>query len=154
MDWQEFAGMAPFAVITALVTWAGTAWKYRDSRIKEKAEQTDRIEMHRDDLTFDLLKAAREEIAGARIEMVTLRDEVKTLRALEQHFYHFQQALEHLEAVLYSGPEKRIQNERAAKAFLQRMKRLQAAKGTIANESQRAASAVHLAEGKIEDIGS
>jgi hypothetical protein len=29
-----------------------------------------------------------------------LRDEVKKLRAMENHFYHFQQSLDHLEALL------------------------------------------------------
>jgi ABC-type Zn uptake system ZnuABC Zn-binding protein ZnuA len=64
---------------------------------------------------------------------------------MENHFYHFQQSLDHLEALLFSAtPEEKANAERNARAFLQRMRRLNEAKGTIANEAQRAASSVHL----------
>jgi multidrug resistance efflux pump len=77
-------------------------WRYRDKKIEKRIEHDDRLEIHRDDLTFELLQTARAEVAGARVEMGELRDEVRTLRALEQHFYHFQQAIDHLDAVLYA----------------------------------------------------
>jgi multidrug resistance efflux pump len=129
-------------------------WAHRDKIRKEKAEHGERLEIHRDDLTFELLKAARDEVAVARIEMESLRDEVQTLRALEQHFYHFQQALDHLDAVLYAETaDERATAERAAKAFVNRMRRLNEAKGTVANEAQRASSAIRLAEGRISRVG-
>jgi N-dimethylarginine dimethylaminohydrolase len=140
---------------TGLLTWLGTTLVNRNTnrnaaaerKAKEKIEQDDRLEIHRDDLTFELLKTAREEIAGARAEMSTLREEVSTLRALEQHYYHLQQALEHLDAILAaSSPEDRVTAERAARAFVNRMRRLNDAKGTIANETQRLDSGMKLSE--------
>jgi hypothetical protein len=47
-------------------------------------------------LAIELLSSARAEVVTARSEMQALRDEINSLRAMEQHFYHFQQALEHL----------------------------------------------------------
>lgn len=142
------------SLATAAVGWLGAAWLYRDRKQKEKADQTERMEIHKDDLTFELLKAAREEVAVARVEMNTLRDEVQTLRALEKHFYHFQQALDHLDAVLYAPtPEARAAAERTAKAFVTRMKRLNEARGTVTNEVQRATSIFHLSDGKTKNIG-
>lgn len=149
----DLLGVAPFAIITAGLGWVGAAWAYRDKRRKEKHEQDDRLEIHRDDLTFELLQAARGEVLGARTEMKSLRDEVQTLRALEQHFFHFQQALDHLEAILFADtPALRSTAERAAKAFVKRMRRLNEAKGTLANEAQLAGSIVRLAEDKIDTI--
>lgn len=151
---MDILGTSAIAAATLVGGWIGAVWVYRDKIRKEKVEQGDRLEIHRDDLTFELLKTAREEVAGARIEMNALRDEVQTLRALEQHFFHFQQALDHLDAVLYAPtPEERKAAERAAKAFVTRMKRLHEARGTITNEVQRGQSAVHLAEGKIKRVG-
>lgn len=149
----DLLGVAPFAIITAGLGWVGAAWAYRDKRRKEKTEQDDRLEIHRDDLTFELLQAARTEVSEAAVEMRTLRDEVRTLRALEQHFFHFQQALDHLEAILFADtPALRATAERAAKAFVKRMRRLNDAKGTLANEIQRVGGIVRLAEGRIEII--
>lgn len=94
------------------------------------------VGVSRDDLAIELLANARNEVVQARSEMSALREEVNTLRAMEQHFYHFQQAIEHLTAVLTAGSvEERSQSERNARAFLARMKRLQDAKGTIAQEA-------------------
>lgn len=139
---------------TAVAGWGGAVWLYRDKKIKEKTDHDDRLEIHRDDLTFELLQTARNEVAGARIEMTNLREEVKTLRMLEQHFFHFQQALDHLDAILYSETQaERVAAERAAKAFVKRMRRLIEAKGTLRNEVQTASSAVRLAEDKILPIG-
>ena len=82
---------------------------------------------------------------SARIEVEELREEVRKLRSMENHFYHFQQSLEHLEALLFANTaEERSVAEHNARAFLNRMKRLQDAKGTLTNEAQRVASAVHL----------
>ncbi|HWW56349.1 MAG TPA: hypothetical protein VN047_05605 [Sphingopyxis sp.] len=68
------------------------------------------------------------------------------MRAIEQHFYHFEQALEHLEAVLSSAddPDARAVAEKNATAFLQRMRRLQQAKGNIQQEIQVVESANRL----------
>lgn len=106
------------------------------------------VDMHRDDLALKLLSAATEEIQQARKEVEEVRSENKALRALETHFYHFQQALEHLEAILTAGDdvEARKVAERNASSFLARMRRLQQAKGTIQQEIQIVESAHRLDE--------
>lgn len=143
----EFLGVAPWAILSAAVTWGTAAWTYRDKVKKEKVEQGDRLEVHRDGLTFELLQNARQEMANARVEVEDLRDEVRKLRAMEQHFYHFQQSLDHLEALLFAETtEAQAAAERNARAFLSRMRRLNEAKGTIANEAQRATAKMKFAE--------
>lgn len=144
---MDILGVAPFALGSALLTWGANAWVYRDKRVKEKQEQGDRLEIHRDELTFQLLEASRAEITGARLEMESMRQETKQLRTLELHFYHFQQALDHIEALLNSKTsDDRKSAERNAKAFLNRMRRMQEAKGTIRNEIQSVDSATAMAE--------
>lgn len=147
----EFLGVAPWVVLTAAVTWGTQVWIYRDKRVDTKKKETidhaDRLEIHRDELTFQLLQNARLEMASARIEVEDLRDEVRKLRSMENHFYHFQQSLDHLEALLFSKTEnERLAAERNAQAFLTRMRRLNEAKGTLANEAQRAASGFTILE--------
>jgi hypothetical protein len=154
MPGSEYQGMAPWVVVLAITLSAVLAWvtqarMYRTKRDDEKADEKKdnarTLEIHRDELTFELLQSARTEMQSARIEVEELRDEVRKLRSMENHFYHFQQSLEHLEALLFANsPEERAVAEHNARAFLNRMKRLQDAKGTISNEAQRAASVVHL----------
>lgn len=143
----EILGVAPWAVLSAAVAWGTAMWKYREKQKKEKVDQSDRLEIHRDELTFELLQNARQEMASARVEVEDLRDEVRKLRAMEQHFYHFQQSLDHLEALLFADSvDARETAERNARAFLSRMRRLNEAKGTIANEAQRATAKMKFAE--------
>lgn len=152
---SEFLGVAPWVVITAAVTWAANAWVYgakrTEARKAAKHESDDRLIIHRDELTFELLQNARLEMASARIEVEDLRDEVRKLRSMENHFYHFQQSLDHLEALLFADTvETRAAAERNARAFLTRMRRLNEAKGTITNEVQRASSEINLLDRKNE----
>lgn len=146
---SEILGAAPWVIITAVVTWGAQLWIYRtrrfDKRVESQVEHDERMTIHRDELTFQLLQNARLEMASARIEVEDLRDEVRKLRSMENHFYHFQQSLDHLEALLFPGsPEERAAAERNARAFLTRMRRLNEAKGTLANEAQRAASEIEI----------
>jgi alpha-amylase/alpha-mannosidase (GH57 family) len=149
----DFLGVAPFAILSAAAAWVGQLWLYRERREDKRNEQHERLEIHRDELAFELLKNARQEMSSARVEVEDLRDEVRKLRAMEQHFYHFQQALDHLEALLFPPSlVERESAERAARAFLNRMKRLNEAKGTIANEVQRATAKNNFDGRKIDDI--
>lgn len=146
---NEFLGVAPWVVLSATISWLAQAWIYRtkraDTRLVAQNEHDDRLAIHRDELTFQLLQNARLEMASARIEVEDLRDEVRKLRAMENHFAYFQQSLDHLEALLFSDTvEARANAERNARAFLARMRRLNEAKGTLANEAQRAASEISL----------
>lgn len=121
----ENLGAAPFVVITTLVTWFAAVWHYQAKERKEAIDRGDQLEIHRDGLTLNLLQSARDEMNQAREEAVHLREEVRSLRAMEDHFYRFQQALDHLEALLFpDSPEARVIAERNARAFLNRMRKL------------------------------
>lgn len=121
----ENLGAAPFVVITTLVTWFAAVWHYQAKERKEAIDRGDQLEIHRDGLTLNLLQSARDEMNQAREEAVHLREEVRSLRAMEDHFYRFQQALDHLEALLFpDSPEARVIAERNARAFLVRMRKL------------------------------
>lgn len=142
---SDVLGVAPWVIITAIVSWFLAFAAARAKAKKEAVDHADRLEVHRDELTLQIIRTGREEIAAARIEVEDLRDEVKKLRAMETHFYHFQQSLDHLEALLTAAtPEEREIAERNARGFLNRMRRLQQAKGTIANEAQRIASEIQV----------
>jgi hypothetical protein len=142
---SDFLGVAPWVIITAIVSWFGSAIANRAKARKDAVEHADRLEVHRDDLTLQIIRTGREELAFARVEVEDLRDEVRKLRSMENHFYHFQQSLDHLEALLTAtNTEERTIAERNARGFLNRMRRLNDAKGTITNEVQRAASEIEL----------
>lgn len=151
---NEFLGVAPWVLITAIVTWIGQAFLYRKDMRRIELDHKAAVDTSRDDLAIELLSSARAEVVTARAEMESLRDEMKALRAMEQHFYHFQQALDHLAAVLFAKNDgDREVAERNARAFLTRMTRLQEAKGTIANEVQRMDAGLKETEKKIRDEG-
>lgn len=148
---MEILGVAPWVILSALVTWAGTIWHNHEKTEKKKVDQHSRLEIHRDELTFDLLQNARKEMSSARVEVETLRDEVRKLRTMEQHFYHFQQSLDHLEALLFAETiEARLTAERNARAFLARMRRLNETKG-VAHQVEVASDAISTAEKDIKD---
>jgi hypothetical protein len=146
---SEVLGVAPWVILAAIGSWISSMYVYRVKTKKEAEGHADRLEVHRDELTLQIIRTGREEITAARIEVDDLRDEVKKLRAMENHFFHFQQSLDHLEALLTATtPEEHANAERNARAFLNRMRRLNEAKGTIVNEAQRASSGVSLLEDK------
>ena len=100
------------------------------------------LEIHRDGLTFELLEAARHEIASLRIDL-------ERSRINEDHIHHFDDALRHIEELLLAeNAGERKSAERSARAFLNRMRRMQEARGTLSNEIQRITS-----EQNIEDRG-
>jgi len=139
--------LVPFVAVTNAITWGSAAYRYRVSQKEKQADKHDRLEIHRDELTFELLQSARAEMAVLRSELDDMRKETNTLRKLERHFFHFQQALDHLDALLSaSSPDERENAERNARAFLNRMRRLAESEGTIANEVQRVQSEVSVKE--------
>ena len=144
---QEFLGVTPWVVITAGATWFLQAQQHRATARRSMIEGDAEIEKTRGELTVQLLSSAREEAIEARREIEGLHGQLASLRSLEQHFFHFQQALDHLDAILTAAdPAARESAERVAKAFLKRMRRVMDAKGTIANEVQRVDSALAVAE--------
>jgi len=78
--------------------------------------------------------------------MAILTEEVKKLRPMEAHLFHLEQALEHLDAMLNCTIDDRPQIERAARAFLNRIRRANEAQGTLANEAQYLASTLNVGE--------
>lgn len=148
----DILGVAPFVVVTAVATWVGGQFQHRHAMRKTELTHDEVMSAHKDDVMFQLLNAARSEMTATSAEIASLRDEVNTLRGLEVHFFHFQQALDHIEAMLRAKePDERASAERAARAFLNRMRRLQDAKGTIANETQFVSSSQHETERKLGD---
>ncbi len=144
---EQFMGVAPWMALTAVVTWLGKAYLHGDARRERKEAKAVDVEMHRDDLTLRLIKQVTDEAAQVRAEIAEVREENRALRALEEHFYHFQQALEHLEAVLTAtDSDARKVAEKNANAFLTRMRRIQQAKGNIQQEIQVVESAHRLDE--------
>ena len=148
---SNFFDVAPWAIITAIATWLGQAFLYRKDWRKMELDHKVNIESSRDDLAIELLSSARSEVVTARTEMETLRLEMKALRSMETHFYHFQQAIEHLSAVLSSKDnEERATAERNARAFLARMNRLQGSKDFIEAEVSRMNIELNDMESKIK----
>ena len=141
MSLDQLVTAAPWLVACATGAWA--VYLHLHATKKDERKDAAAVEIHRDDLVIKLLAAAREEVAEGRAEVEEVRQKNKALRAIEQHFYHFEQALEHLEAVLSSSddPDARAVAEKNATAFLLRMRRLQQAKGNIQQEIQVVESA-------------
>ncbi|ALJ15371.1 hypothetical protein [Sphingopyxis macrogoltabida] len=145
MNAEQLIGAAPWAVATFALTWAWQVYVHRDARRERREAKAAEVEQHRDDLTLKLIKTATDEAAQVRKEIEEVRQENKALRALEEHFYHFEQALNHLEAVLTAtDADARKVAEKNANAFLTRMRRLQQAKGNIQQEVQIIESASRL----------
>lgn len=126
---------------------------YVDLRnLKANARANDRaadlkVEEHRDGLTIDLL-------AAARTEARELREELHRLRPADNYLQHYETALEYIEALLSADDATRPAVERTARAFLNRMRRMQAARGTITNEAQRLESGIRVAEREVREGGS
>ena len=118
MDYGAIATAGAGGVVT-LSGQAVLAWiKGKVATAKHVSSLEVDVEKHRDALTFDLLNAAREEVAAARHEAVELRH-------LQSRLHHFDEALEHIHALL----EARLAGldgdlaERQARAFLVKIKR-------------------------------
>lgn len=91
-------------------------WTGRREDRRSQRDTDIQLEEHRDNLTFDLLKAARE-------EMSALRAEAASLRPLALHVAHLEEALDHLYALLHAeGDLERVAAERRARGFLKRMR--------------------------------
>lgn len=124
--------------LQALASWAKTRG---EARVGERQVEVD-IEEHRDQLTFDLLKAAREEMAA-------LRGEVSELRLISARVAHLEEALDHIHALLHAeGEIERQAAERRAKAYLRRMR---PEIGDLRNAAQAVVSAKHVIDDLKDD---
>lgn len=144
-DPVTFLGVGIGALGTGALTWLWRVYVHSDARRERRETKAAEVEQHREDLTLELLKAARADSQAARSEIEDVRAENRALQSLEQHFYHFEQALDHLEAILTADDEPaRVVAERNARAFLLRMRRIQQAKGEIQQGIQIIESANRL----------
>lgn len=124
---------------TLLLQSVSTWWKARAEVRRSDRDSDARIEEHRDQLTFDVLTAARE-------EMTALRGELAELRPLSARVAHLEEALDHIHALLHADGSIELRAaERRAKAFLRRMR---PEIGDLRNTAQAAVSAKNL----ISDI--
>lgn len=117
---MDIQGTIPVVIVTSILTLLGNAlvgwFKQRAELRKIDGDVGIRIEEHRDNLTFQLLKAAKDEVAAARAE-------VALFRPLARHLAHFEEALNLIERLVLAVEEKELEFARkAASAFLQRMK--------------------------------
>lgn len=129
------AGVGGVAVFLGnlVIQWVKT----RGDRSSAQASAEVQLEQHRDKLTFDLLAAARSELAVVRDQLTAARGEAELLRPLQARLAHFEEALDHIEALLNSDtPEEEAAAERRARAFLNRMRRAADAIGALRNEAQ------------------
>jgi succinylglutamate desuccinylase len=148
--WVQGAGWLATATIAMRFYIANKKLRIESNSADATARASDRaadlaVETHRDGLTIQLLKAAQSECEALRLELER-RGPIS-----EEHVRHFQTALDHIEAMLLAenvGEKKTA--ERAALAFLNRMRRLADVRGTLMNEAQRISSAVNLLDRKTD----
>jgi hypothetical protein len=126
VTWFEALFVAGSGGGLTLLAQSGTAWlKARGERHRTNRDADVKLEEHRDKLTFDLLDAARVEVAAAR-------DEAASLRPMVARLAHFEEALDHIHALLHAQMgEERKAAERRARAFLSRMRSIADARGTV-----------------------
>lgn len=130
----DFLALVAAASAGGGFTWVGQTatgyFKSRNDRVDAQTTNDFAMMQHRDKLTFELLHAAREEVMAARVETVELR-------SLQLRLIHFEEALNHIDALLKADDEEsRAMVERSAMQFLTRMKRYQEAAGAMRNEAQ------------------
>ena len=154
----EWVQVVPLLATTGVMGWAGNAslqWlKARGERQQAREGNEVDLEQHRDKIMFEMLSALRGELTAARLELAELRPLQTRFAQLDARLAHFDEALGHLQTLLEAkDPSERAQAERLARAFVNRMRRLDTAHGTILNEMQRDASANRLADGAGDLLG-
>lgn len=117
---------------TIIAQALGGWWRSRGDRYAVDRKAEAQVDVSRDTLTIELLKQAREDIAAARAETVSV------------HLVHLEEALDHLHALLNSETDaERRTAEKRARAFLRRMR---PEIGDLRNQRQVSRSARKLAE--------
>ena len=112
VTWIEALFVAGSGGGITLLAQSGTAWlKARGERHRTDRDADVKLEAHRDKLTFDLLDAARVEVAAAR-------DEAASLRPMVARLAHFEEALDHIHALLHARNGRRAKGRRASCARL------------------------------------
>lgn len=137
-DWLMFVlagggGGALVKLAPIAIEWIKAGPKRREVELDGEAK----IDRQRSELTLELLRQAHDEVAAAR-------KEVAELRPLQARLAHFEEALDHIHAMLSSDTDaEKAAAERRARAFLRRM-RGEDAKGERRNALQAEISAERL----------
>ena len=132
--------------------WGGQAilaWlKGRSDATARQSDNEVRLSEHSDKIMFEVLEAARAEARMAREDARLVREESDAKRDLEARFAHFEEAIDHIIALrsAHENEAEWLVVSRAAENFVNRMRRLADARGTLANEAQRLSSALTIAE--------
>lgn len=115
-------------------------FKVRVEKARHTQDVAVTLEQHNDKLAIELMKAAREEVAAARVEAAEMR-------SLQLRLTHFEEAIDHIQALYDNGDDPGVR--RRAQQFLIRMKRISDARGAMVNEAQIIESRARL-EGEHE----
>lgn len=112
---------------TMVVQTVGTWFKARVETARHSEDLRTSREQHNDKLAIELMTAAREEVAAARVEAAEMR-------SLQLRLTHFEEAIDHIQALYDSGDDPAVR--RRAQQFLTRMRRISDARGAVVNEVQ------------------
>lgn len=107
-------------IIGGAVVWLWQSYStWKNDRANETSARKSSdlaAEEHRDALTFELLQAARTEVAQ-------MREEISLLRPLQRYVIHLEQALTHIQNIIEAPtPEMRKLAEDSARMFLERIR--------------------------------
>lgn len=141
METPSWLGEGMFAAAGGAFVWIYNEIRKakigRDALEHRADENTLAIAHHRDELTFSLLDAAQLQMAGAKLELESLRVEITHLRRLEHRFAYFDEAVHHLRTVVEARVAGTPQAaERNASQFLVRMERVDKEYGEAAGKEQ------------------
>ncbi len=136
----DLAAAASAASIATVAVQALASWiKARGQLHRGDREVDAKLDHQRNELTFDLLAAARAEVAA-------FAKEVSELRPMSSRMAHLEEALDHISALLHAEGEAEVKAaKRRAQAYLRRMR---PEIGDWRNTVQAAKSAKNV----IEDI--
>lgn len=126
---------------TMVVQTVGTWFKARVETARHSEDLDATLKQHNGKLALELLTAAREEVAAARVEAAEMR-------SLQLRLTHFEEAIDHIQALYDNGDDPAVR--RRAQQFLTRMKRISDARGAVVNEVQIIESRARL-EGDFSD---
>ena len=126
--------LLPAAGIGGAFTWIGQAavayFNKKSDRQQHKDDNDLSVKQHTDKLVFEVLKAAREEVAAARVEAAEMR-------TLQLRMVHFDEAMELLQLLFSASTDDDvISAKRRVGQFLKRMERFNDANGALRNEAQ------------------
>jgi hypothetical protein len=156
-EWLTSLGLLGAGGIVYRVAQVALQWRRQSAdEMASRSAAGLEIKKHRDRLTIDMLELARAELSAARSEIKDLRvdldardGELLRLRRIEWRLSAYEEAIEHIEALLIADQVgSREAAEHAAKGFLARMEAMKQLVGDAANAEQVARAGRRFIEGK------